>query len=38
MKFKAYKVLTIDNRASNNYEYCYHPVVNEIAVYEKEEK
>ena len=33
MKFKAYKGLTSDNCAPNNYDYCYHPAVNEIAVY-----
>jgi len=33
MKFKAYKVLTSDNRSPNNPKYHYHPAVNKIAVY-----
>ena len=37
MKFKAYKVLTINNRSPNNPKHHYRPTVNKIAVYNGKE-
>jgi len=34
MKFKAYKVLTVDNRSPDNPKHHYHPTVNKIVVEE----